>query len=203
LAVLFTLPAGVASRPNFRVIRCGAGHPGEAPSSAVGRYHGRMTTSDADPPADAAAARVLRQFRQVFNAVKTHFQQVEKKVGLGGAQVWALSVIRDAPDIGMGELARAMNIHQSTASNLVKALVERELVAATKGSVDRRAVQLRLLPAGARILRRAPGPFAGVLPSALATLDDKTLNRLETDLAKVIAVLGADEQAGGIPLSEL
>ena len=76
------------------------------------------------------AARVLRQFRQIFNAVKTHFQQVEKKVGLGGAQVWALAVIRDRPDIGVGDLARAMNIHQSTASNLVRTLVERELVTA-------------------------------------------------------------------------
>jgi hypothetical protein len=43
--------------------------------------------------ADAAraekAARVLRRFRMVFNAVKTHFQQVEKQAGIGGAQVWA------------------------------------------------------------------------------------------------------------------
>ena len=89
------------------------------------------------------AARVLRQFRQVFNAVKTHFQQVEKKVGLGGAQVWALSVIRDTPDIGMGGLAGAMNIHQSTASNLVKVLAERGLVSVTRHAADRRAVRLR------------------------------------------------------------
>src|SRR5436190_12427379 len=91
-------------------------------------------------PAEEPAARVLRQFRQIFNAVKTHFQQVEKKVGLGGAQVWALSVIRDTPDIGMGSLARAMNIHQSTASNLVKSLVERGLVSASRHSADLRAV---------------------------------------------------------------
>ena len=96
---------------------------------------------DEDLEHDQAAARVLQQFRQIFNAVKTHFQQVEKKVGLGGAQVWALSVIRDTPDIGMGSLAQAMNIHQSTASNLVKALVERGLVSATRHSTDRRAVR--------------------------------------------------------------
>ena len=47
-------------------------------------------------PADNedAAVAVLRQFRQVFNAVKSHFQQVEKTVGMGGAQVWALSIDR-------------------------------------------------------------------------------------------------------------
>jgi MarR family transcriptional regulator, organic hydroperoxide resistance regulator len=152
---------------------------------------------------DVAAARVLRQFRQIFNAVKTHFQQVEKRVGLGGAQVWALSVIREAPGIGMGSLARAMNIHQSTASNLVKALVDRGLVDVSRHSGDRRAVMLRLLPAAARILKRSPAPLGGVLPQALAALDQKTLNRLEADLKKLLGELDADASSAKIPLSEL
>ena len=162
-----------------------------------------IAPGDAQTENDLAAARVLRQFRQIFNAVKTHFQQVEKRVGLGGAQVWALSVIRDAPDIGMGSLARAMNIHQSTASNLVKSLVDRGMVSATKHGTDRRAVMLRLLPAGGRILKRTPGPFAGVLPGALAALDQKTLKRMEADLKKLIGELHADAKAGKIPLAEL
>jgi len=38
---------------------------------------------DEDRLPDApGAARVLRQFRLVFNVIKTHFQQVEKKVGI-------------------------------------------------------------------------------------------------------------------------
>ena len=162
----------------------------------------RASGDDGDAP-DVAAARVLRQFRQIFNAVKTHFQQVERKVGLGGAQVWALSVIRETPGIGMGSLAAAMNIHQSTASNLVKALVERGLVSVTKHDADRRAVMLRLLPEGARILKRSPEPFAGVLPEALASLDERTLKRLEADLKKLIAELHADARAASIPLAEL
>ncbi|HZF81043.1 MAG TPA: MarR family winged helix-turn-helix transcriptional regulator [Rubrivivax sp.] len=149
------------------------------------------------------AARVLRQFRQVFNSVKTHFQQVEKKVGLGGAQVWALSVIRDQPEIGISGLASAMDIHQSTASNLIKALVERQLVSVSKDEGDRRAVRLRLTAAGARLLKRSPGPYAGVLPAALAALDEKTLKRLEADLAKLMRELHPDRRAGGIPLAEL
>ncbi len=67
-----------------------------------------------------AATRVLRQFRQVFNAVKTHFQQVERQAGVGGAQVWALSVVRERPGIGMNDLARALDVRQPTASNLVQ-----------------------------------------------------------------------------------
>jgi DNA-binding MarR family transcriptional regulator len=152
---------------------------------------------------DDASARVLRQFRQIFKAVRTHFQQVEKKVGLGGAQVWALSAIRDRPHIGVGELARAMSIHQSTASNLVRALVERDLVAAARDRGDRRAVRLTLLPAGARILRRSPAPFTGVLPRALASLDARALQRLEADLGQLIERLRVSTRGGGTPLAEM
>jgi len=148
------------------------------------------------------AVRVLRQFRVVFNAVKTHFQQVEKRAGVGGAQLWALSIIHSSAGIGVNELARAMDVHQSTASNLVKALVERELVGTAKEGTDRRAVQLRILPAGSRVLRRAPGPFTGVLPQALASLDTATLARLDSDLAKLITALGADARAANIPLGQ-
>jgi DNA-binding MarR family transcriptional regulator len=149
------------------------------------------------------STQVLRRFRVVFNAVRSHFQQVEKKVGLGGAQVWALSVIRDHPDIGMGVLAKSMDIHQSTASNLVKVLVRKELISMAKTPEDRRNVQLRILPAGLAVLSQVPGPFGGVLPEALAQLNGPTLLRLDQDLAELIALLKADERAGGIPLAEL
>jgi len=147
--------------------------------------------------------RVLRRFRSVFNAVKTHFQQVEKRAGVGGAQLWALSVIQAQPGIGVGGLARAMDVHQTTASNLVKAMVAAGLVVASRDAADRRATRLRLMPGGARVLQKAPGPFAGVLPEALAALDADTLARLDNDLGKLLALLQADERAAGIPLAQM
>ena len=152
---------------------------------------------------DTQAVRVLLQFRQIFNAVKTHFQHVESSVGLGGAQLWALGVIRDSPGIGTGGLAERLNIHQSTASNLVGALVERKLVIGTKDEGDKRAVKWKLLPAGTRLLKRSPGPFSGVLPQALGTLDDAVLERLEADLKLLLKALGPDKKAEKIPLAGL
>ena len=159
---------------------------------------------DAAQPVDneEAAIAVLRQFRQVFNAVKSHFQQVEKTVGIGGAQVWALSVVREHPGIGVGALAKAMSIHQSTASNLVRTLIDREMVVAVKQGADRRAVQLNLLPAGAKVLKNAPGPFAGVLPDALKALSPDALARLQVDLAQLIVLIDADEHGASILLSD-
>jgi hypothetical protein len=52
-------------------------------------------------------------------------------------------------------------------------------------------------------LRKAPGPFAGVLPDALAQLDPATLARLDHDLALLIDLLKADERGAGIPLAQM
>jgi DNA-binding MarR family transcriptional regulator len=164
--------------------------PTEAPATAA--------APDPEP-----ATRVLRQFRIVFNAVKTHFRQVEREAGLGGAQLWALSVIAQSPGIGVTELARSLDIHQSTASNLVRTLTARGLVSAAREGFDRRGVALRPLPAAEALLQSAPLPFAGVLPDALSSLDAATLERLEADLARLIALLAADEAGAQVPLAQI
>jgi len=149
-----------------------------------------------------AAVFVLRKLRLVFNTVKGHFREVEKKAGVAGAQVWALSVIRDQPGIGVGDLARALDIHQSTASNLLKPLIERGMVAAERTQADRRALHLHISVRGLAVLRKAPGPAVGLLPEALSKLDFETLLRLDKDLDGLIAMLHADRRSAKVPLGQ-
>lgn len=149
-----------------------------------------------------SALRVLRRFRVVFNTMKSHFRAVEKRAGIAGAQLWALSVIRDRPGIGVGQLAKAMDIHQSTASNLLRPLLDNGLVESDRAAADKRLVRLQLSAAGAKALRKAPGPFTGVLPVALSQLDPRVLGRLDRDLCALIGVLDADERSGHIPLGQ-
>jgi DNA-binding MarR family transcriptional regulator len=172
------------------------------------KYHrvhamGTSRTPRKKQPAGASpepAARVLRRFRIVFNAVKGHFRSVERKAGISGAQVWALSVVRAHPGIGVSELARAMDVHQSTASNLLRTLTDAGLVASARAGTDRRAVQLRHTPEGQKILKKAPGPFTGVLPDALQRLDAATLARLDRDLMVLLEALGSKERGAHTPL---
>ncbi len=184
--------AACAGLPDFRYDRAMPENMPDQPVPGV----------DTDQP-----MRVLRQFRIVFNAVKTHFRQVEREAGLGGAQLWALSVIERHPGIGATGLARELDIHQSTASNLVRSLVERGFVTGSREGADRRTVALHVQPAGLDVLRQAPLPFAGVLPDALASLDPATLAQMERNLASLIAELDVDEEAGKeagkIPLAQL
>lgn len=151
----------------------------------------------------SSPTRVLRQFRIVFNAVKTHFRNVEKAAGIGGSQLWALSVVQQRPGISVGDLARALDVHQTTASNLLKTLAAQGLISMDRNGTDRRAVTVTLLPAGGARLGSAPAPFAGVLPDALATLDAATLARMEHDLNILITALEAGTAGADIPLADL
>ena len=162
-----------------------------------------MSGNAIPPNATTDAAQVLRRFRVVFNAIRTHFRQVEKESGLGGAQVWALSLINNQPGIGVGDVAKGMDTHQSTASNLIKLLARKQLVAMTKSLQDKRMVELRVTPAGLAALDNIPGPFEGVLPGALKQLVAGTLASLHHDLGLLIAALHADESAGQVPLANL
>jgi DNA-binding MarR family transcriptional regulator len=170
---------------------------------AAGKVPARRQSARAAPDAgDVAAARVLRRFRLVFNTVKAHFRSVERKSGVAGAQVWALGVVAAQPGLGVGALARAMDVHQSTASNLVRPLLEGGLLVAERSGDDRRAVQLRITPQGTRVLRKAPAPLTGVLPQALAQLDTATLARLDRDLGKLVDVLGGSTRGAKLPLGQ-
>lgn len=151
------------------------------------------TSKPAPPPAAAdPAVQVLRRFRVVFATVRKHFRAVEKQAGISGAQAWALRVVEQRPGIGVNELARAMQLHQSTASNLLRALGEAGLVAAERAGTDRRVAELRITPRGQKALAKAPTPVTGLLPEALARLDARTLARLDRDLGRLIRELGAD-----------
>lgn len=150
-----------------------------------------------------APAQVLRQFRQVFGAVRNHFHQIEKKAGIGGSQVWALSEIRRSPGLSMNGLAGALDVHQSTASNLVRQLVTRGLVRTEKSTLDRRGVCLYLEPAAEALLLKVPGPHQGLLPLALANLSPQALQQLSQGLAELIGSLALDDTTAQVPLADL
>ena len=186
-----------------------AGRKPEKPTS-VAAASARKRAADAAKPAtrtaEAAAVpkgkadpagRVLRRFRAVFNAVRNHFRTLEQAVGLSGTEIWALSQVAASPGMGVGHLARSMDIHQSTASNLVRALLEAGVVVSERSEGDLRAVHLHATARGLKLLARSPTPIVGVLPQALSRIDEATLLRLERDLGRVIRELRADPDGDG------
>lgn len=148
-----------------------------------------------------SSAHVLRQFRLIFSSIRRHFQSMEKISGVGGAQIWALSLIAEKPGLAVTHLSHAMDIHQSTASNLIRALLKMGLVHSEKSLHDKRVSELYPLPEGLKLLKKVPGPYTGVLPMALSELSPETLTNLERDLDLLIRKLDVDEVSAKTPLA--
>ncbi|MBM3370657.1 MAG: MarR family transcriptional regulator [Betaproteobacteria bacterium] len=149
------------------------------------------------------AKEVLGQFRSIFAAVRTHFARVEKAVGIGGAQVWALALIEASPGASLGEIASGMDVHQSTASNLVRLLLEAGFIESLRSGDDRRKVELSITAKGRLLLRKAPKPYTGVLPHALAALSASQLKALRTSLEVVRAQLNVEPALAKKPLATM
>lgn len=151
-----------------------------------------------------AAREALRQFRVIFGAVRQHFKAIEKACGVSGAQIWAMAALRQTPGMKVSELAQALSIHASTASNLLDKIEKAGMIRRERNTVDQRVVKLYLTPAGEKALEKAPQPLTGILTHALGQLPDKSLDRLNQDLATLIAHMGdINTKDAQKPLSEL
>lgn len=147
---------------------------------------------------------VLGLFRIVFKAIRRHYQSVQRRAGIGGAQLWALAQIADNPGLLVGDLARALAIHQSTASNLLRDLERSALVLRKRPREDQRSVRLFATSKGRAVLKRAPRPLIGVLQKALSDLPAGNLDALHAELSRLIATIQTEiSDARAMPLSEL
>ena len=148
---------------------------------------------------------VLEQFRIIVKSIKRHYQDVERRSHLKGAQLWALAQVAENPAATVGDLARALAVHQSTASNLLRALEREGLVMRERQSRDQRQVRLFATKKGLKLLKGAPRPLIGVLQQALSELPPARLHKLHGELAHVIVLMKSKAIAAAreLPLSEM
>ncbi len=147
---------------------------------------------------------VLRQFRVIFKSIRKHFQSIEDRLGISGSLLWAVSIIAEQPGINITALARAMSIHQSTASNIVIKLVEQDFVSKSRLQEDNRITGLFVSDHGKAQLLQAPGPVRGLLPDALAKLPYQNLCELNENLSVLLQQMEALEAQGSdTPLADI
>ena len=147
---------------------------------------------------------VLKQFRVLVRSMDTHYRRVEERSGLGGAQLWALAEIVGARHLTVGDLARKLAIHLSTASNLVKRLESMGLVERAREGEDQRVVTISATATGKKRLQKAPKPSAGILQKALMDMEARELRALHTQLEKVLQRMGhVDRRAAATPIGDI
>lgn len=157
-----------------------------------------------NPPSGQTALDVLQQFRLIYGSMRRHFRQVEERCGMPGSQMWVLQEVQRLPDLGIGELAARMGIHQSTCSILVDKLVAIGCLEKRKQQRDQRRVGLGLTDAGRQALAALPGPAEGILPEALAALPEVVLKTLHINLEELLRHLpGREDKYASMPLADM
>lgn len=157
--------------------------------------------SDCKSLACVSPLSVLQRFRVLIRTAQRHSQWIERQSGVTGAQLWALQELAEEPGLRVGELAKRMALHQSTASNMIDKLESGGLVSKERTSADQRVVRLALTSTGRELLSRAPSPARGILPEALRLLDEDGLLRLQGELDGLLEqIKDLDEGFGMQPL---
>ncbi len=164
----------------------------------------RKRAAKSDTPKRRQAAHptmeALQHFRLIFKSVKKHFHWVEQQTGVNGAQLWALAAAVEKPGLKVSELAKALAIHQSTASNLVDKLVKQGFLRRERSEEDQRIVHLFPQPGGLRLIKGAPKPLQGVLPDALSHLSSADLTHLNALLSCVARNMKVRDARGKMTL---
>ncbi len=99
---------------------------------------------------------VLTALRQIIRALDLRSRQLAKTVGLTVPQLVVLQAVAAVGGIPTGRIAEQISLSQATVTNIVDRLELRGLLERTRGTVDRRQVQLAVTDAGSQLLARSP-----------------------------------------------
>ena len=147
---------------------------------------------------------VLKRFRLIFKAVQQHSQWVEAHCGVTSAQLWAMWELSQNSGLKVTELAQAMAIHHSTASNMLDKLAKKGLIIRERVSHDQRVVTVTLTEAGCNLMGLAPSPPKGILQQSLFQLPETVLKSLAKDLDMLVDCMDIKDQSASMqPLDPL
>ena len=135
--------------------------------------------------------RTLDSIRRIIRVLRRSSRQIERQLGIGGAQLFVLQQLADAPASSINELADRTHTHQSSVSVVIRRLVEQGLVTRRSASSDRRRRELKLTAAGKRLVDRAPVPGQVRLIEGLLALTEADRRTLERLLGRVVQGMGA------------
>jgi len=140
------------------------------------------------------AKNIVQDLRVVVRTIQAHSRWVEKQCGVSSVQLWAMWELFSSPGQKVSDLSRSLSIHQSTASNMLDKMEEKELIRRDRSGPDQRVVQLFLTKKGSDLLSVAPRPAQGAVQDALNRMSDEQLNILKRGLDSLISHMSVSEE---------
>ncbi len=133
--------------------------------------------------------------RRIVRFLRLADREAEAANGLSAAQLYVLHVLVDSPASSLAEIAARTMTDQSSVSTVVAKLVARRLVTRKTAGADRRRTELRLTPAGHRIILASPQVPQTLIVDAVRAMARTRRLELVRGLENLSAAIGANAVA--------
>jgi DNA-binding MarR family transcriptional regulator len=141
-----------------------------------------------------APQQIVDALRRIVRALRESSRAAEVATGLGGAQLFVLQRLAEAPALSVNALAERTLTHQSSVSVVVSRLEEQGLLTRRRADGDGRRRELALTATGRRCLRSAPPLAQQRIFEAIAQLGDGEQHKLATLLGRLTTLMQVDGQ---------
>jgi DNA-binding MarR family transcriptional regulator len=139
------------------------------------------------------AASIVVGLRRIVRALELYSQEVRRGYGLTAPQLWALKTLARTGPITAGELARALLVHQSSASLLIQRLERRGVVRRVRQKDDRRFVRIELTERGAALATQAPAAAQGRLLHGLEAMTPGRVRLIRRAIDDLVGLMEAKD----------
>lgn len=148
------------------------------------------------------SSAVVQAFRRINKSIHEFSKAVDREFGITGPQLWAMRIIDELESCSAGDLAERLFVHPSTITGVIQRLEDKALIDRRRRPDDRRAVVLRLTPAGKKLLHRGPIEDHGHIAKALQGMPTSDVSRLRHLLDSLVEQMDMGELESRMVLSD-
>jgi DNA-binding MarR family transcriptional regulator len=147
-------------------------------------------------------SEIIDNIRRVFQVVNEQSKKAKRETGLTGPQLWAIKTIAESFPVRVSDLARRMYLHPATVVGILNRLELQGMIKRVRTNGDRRVVNVELTDAGNELVAKAPQVAQGLLVAGLKDLTIEKLQEIDSGLAELVHILGAQELPPQLMLSQ-
>ena len=143
--------------------------------------------------------RILDTIRRLVRMLRVSDRSAQSQLGISGAQLFVLRVLRNTPGLSLNELASRTRTDQSSVSVVVGRLVDAGLLNRQRDDRDARRLILNLTPKGSALIDQAPRSATERMLEVFDGMPPADRKRFADEFEDVLHRIGTPE-AGSAPM---
>jgi len=134
---------------------------------------------------------ILQSIRKIIRAINQNSKKLKNSLNITTPQLICLNAINENDNLTLAKLAKEINLSPSTVVGILDRLEKKFLIRRNRGAVDRRQIEIKLLPAGKDIVDKTPLSLQDKFLENLNHLKQDEQATILKSLDKIVHMLAA------------